>query len=184
MTLGTHDAVEPQGAVESGRARDAVNTRRLLLEAARRRFAHDGYGATTSRDIAADAGVNVALINRYFVSKEGLFEACLARTVQELDDEGAQIARCASYQVAPICGFRYRVCTSRGSLEDIDIAPGTSVGEQFLICRKWCSAFEATGIEAQSDEIAVDRQSRDGGYSNVPDHLRIRSHGSERDCGI
>jgi AcrR family transcriptional regulator len=99
MTLGTHDVVKPQniaeaggtrGAAEAGRSRDAANTRQRLLESARRRFAHHGYSATTSRDIAADAGVNVALINRYFVSKEGLFEACLTRTVQELDDAEAR----------------------------------------------------------------------------------------------
>lgn len=44
---------------------------------ARQRFAHDGYAATTVREIADQAGVNVALISRYFTSKEGLFEACL-----------------------------------------------------------------------------------------------------------
>ena len=64
--------------------RDAANTRRLLLEAARRRFAHQGYAATTVREIADDAGVNVALISRYFDSKEGLFEACLPTAVDEL----------------------------------------------------------------------------------------------------
>jgi AcrR family transcriptional regulator len=67
------------------RGRDAVITRRALIRAARRRFATDGYRATTVRQIAADAGVNVALINRYFVSKEGLFEACMTRTSVELD---------------------------------------------------------------------------------------------------
>ncbi|PYY45470.1 TetR/AcrR family transcriptional regulator [Curtobacterium sp. MCBD17_023] len=61
-------------------SKDAAATRLALLQAARRRFALDGYRATTVRDIAADAGVNVALINRYFVSKEGLFRACLVRT--------------------------------------------------------------------------------------------------------
>jgi AcrR family transcriptional regulator len=66
------------------RSRDASNTRNLLLQAARRRFARDGYPATTVRDIATDAGVNVALINRYFISKEGLFEACLARVAADL----------------------------------------------------------------------------------------------------
>ncbi|WP_291055877.1 TetR/AcrR family transcriptional regulator [Herbiconiux sp.] len=64
------------------RGRDADLTRALLLEAARRRFARDGYGSTTVRDIAADAGVNVALINRYFGSKEGLFEACISRVAE------------------------------------------------------------------------------------------------------
>jgi AcrR family transcriptional regulator len=66
------------------RRRDAARTRQLLLDAARHRFAHDGYTATTVRDIADDAGVNVALINRYFESKEGLFGACLTAAVDEL----------------------------------------------------------------------------------------------------
>src|ERR1700744_3072446 len=59
------------------RHRDADETRQRLLQAARQRFAQDGYAATTVRDIAMEAGVNVALINRYFTSKEGLFEAYL-----------------------------------------------------------------------------------------------------------
>lgn len=65
--------------------RDAGKTRRLLLDSARRRFAYDGYASTTVRDIAADAGVNVALINRYFTSKEGLFDACLDMAVEGLE---------------------------------------------------------------------------------------------------
>ncbi|NQX15672.1 TetR/AcrR family transcriptional regulator [Rathayibacter sp. VKM Ac-2857] len=67
--------------------RDAEATKRALIRAARRRFATDGYRATTVRHIAADAGVNVALINRYFVSKDGLFEACMRRTSDELESE-------------------------------------------------------------------------------------------------
>lgn len=73
------------GAGEPGpRRRDAAGTRQLLLDAARRRFASDGYTATTVRDIADEAGVNVALISRYFISKEGLFEACLQGAADEL----------------------------------------------------------------------------------------------------
>jgi len=67
--------------------RDAGATQRALVRAARRRFATEGYRATTVRQIAADAGVNVALINRYFSSKEGLFEACMVRTSDELDTQ-------------------------------------------------------------------------------------------------
>jgi AcrR family transcriptional regulator len=66
------------------RRRDAAKTRQLLLDAASRRFTQDGYAATTVRDIADDAGVNVALISRYFTSKEGLFEACLTTAVDEI----------------------------------------------------------------------------------------------------
>jgi AcrR family transcriptional regulator len=82
MTTRTPDPVA--ATLPGTRRRDAAGTRRLLLDAARRRFARDGYAATTVRDNADDAGVNVALISRYFASKEGLFEACLVGAVDEL----------------------------------------------------------------------------------------------------
>src|SRR5262249_29725200 len=44
-----------------------------ILEAARRRFATDGYERTTLRTIAADVGVDAALVSRYFGSKQDLF---------------------------------------------------------------------------------------------------------------
>ena len=73
----------PEAPVQR-RRRNAAQTRQLLLDVARLRFIRDGYAATTVRDIADDAGVNVALINRYFTSKEGLFEACLGSAVADL----------------------------------------------------------------------------------------------------
>ncbi|MBB4744933.1 AcrR family transcriptional regulator [Actinoplanes octamycinicus] len=66
------------------RRRDATRTRQLLLDAARRRFATAGYAETTVRHIADDAGVNVALISRYFDGKVGLFEAALKASFEEL----------------------------------------------------------------------------------------------------
>lgn len=94
MSREAHDSTAVLGELEPGAddellrpGRDAAVTRRALIRAARRRFAVDGYRATTVRQIAADAGVNVALINRYFVSKEGLFEACMTRTSDELNTQ-------------------------------------------------------------------------------------------------
>ena len=43
------------------------------MAAARRRFATDGYEPTTLRMIAADVGVDAALVSRYFGSKQDLF---------------------------------------------------------------------------------------------------------------
>ncbi|MDQ7991073.1 MAG: helix-turn-helix domain-containing protein [Propionicimonas sp.] len=71
----------PEDGAAVGRRRDPAATKRALLEAACRRFAHEGFASTTVRSIAGDVGVNVALINRYFDSKEGLFEACLRHTL-------------------------------------------------------------------------------------------------------
>jgi AcrR family transcriptional regulator len=76
--------LEDGPATAAPRRRDAAKTRQLLLDAALQRFTRDGYSATTVRDIADDAGVNVALISRYFKSKEGLFEACLTSSVDEV----------------------------------------------------------------------------------------------------
>jgi AcrR family transcriptional regulator len=99
----------PAGAPKS---RDADNTRRLLLAAARRRFARDGYTATTVRTIATDAGVNTALINRYFDSKEGLFEACIRNVGEQLErPEGGRtveqtVARMLDQLTGPDTGER------------------------------------------------------------------------------
>jgi AcrR family transcriptional regulator len=81
------------------RRRNAALTRQLLLEVASTLFARDGYASTTVRDIADAAGVNVALINRYFTSKEGLFEACLTSAVSEIrrnTDEMSEVDIAAS----------------------------------------------------------------------------------------
>jgi AcrR family transcriptional regulator len=48
-----------------------------VLEVARRRFLADGYQAVTMRSIAAEAGVDAALISYFFGSKQGLFAAAL-----------------------------------------------------------------------------------------------------------
>ena len=77
---------------DPARRRDAAATRRDLLQAARRRFADQGYAATTVRQVADDAGVNVALISRYFSSKEGLFEACLHSAAEAFADAGPEVS--------------------------------------------------------------------------------------------
>lgn len=56
-------------------SRDARATRAAILAAARERFANDGYERATIRAIAADAGIDAALVMRYFGNKEGLFSA-------------------------------------------------------------------------------------------------------------
>lgn len=59
-------------------ARDADRTRAAILHAAQHAFATRGYAAAGVREITAAAGVNPALVSRYFGSKEKLFEAALA----------------------------------------------------------------------------------------------------------
>ncbi len=60
------------------RSRNATATRQAILEAAKTCFTRDGYEQAGVRDIAARAGVDPALVNRYFGSKEGLFSEAVA----------------------------------------------------------------------------------------------------------
>src|SRR6195952_3348946 len=46
-----------------------------IMEAAERLFADKGFAGTSVRDIAHEAGVNLAMISYYFGSKEKLMEA-------------------------------------------------------------------------------------------------------------
>jgi len=50
-------------------------TRAAILAAAREQFAAGGYQAATIRGIAAAAGIDPALVMRYYGNKEGLFAA-------------------------------------------------------------------------------------------------------------
>ena len=86
------------------RRRDAAATREAILEAATRRFATHGYERAGVREIAADAGVTAALVNRYFGSKEGLFAEAIRRALDmgrllqgQRGDLGGHLARVVVY---------------------------------------------------------------------------------------
>jgi AcrR family transcriptional regulator len=61
----------------TGRRPGQTETREQILGAARNQFAERGYDGTTIRGIAAEAGVNPALIHHFFGSKEQVFAAAL-----------------------------------------------------------------------------------------------------------
>lgn len=58
-----------------GRWRTGQQSRQRIIDAARDRFMRDGYERATVRAIAADAGVDVAMVYYFFDNKEGLFSA-------------------------------------------------------------------------------------------------------------
>ena len=62
----------------AARKRNSVVTRASLLAAATNRFAREGYDSVSLREIAADAGVDVSLVSRYFGGKDELFAEVLA----------------------------------------------------------------------------------------------------------
>jgi AcrR family transcriptional regulator len=79
----------------TGRWRTGQQSKQRIIEVAREHF-KDGYEKATVRGIAADAGVDVAMVYYFFDNKEGLFNAAvidipehpLHQLVELLDDEG------------------------------------------------------------------------------------------------
>ena len=69
MTAGTDPTRRP---------RNAVATRQALLATAQSLFGRKGYERTTTREIGEGAGVDPALIARYFGSKADLYLAAVA----------------------------------------------------------------------------------------------------------
>lgn len=69
---------------------EKVDKRRHLLEVAEQLFAQQGYEAVSIRHLAAEAGINIAMVSYYFGSKEKLFEALIAdkfpRTRERLEE--------------------------------------------------------------------------------------------------
>lgn len=58
------------------------STEEKIKEAARKVFHKKGFAGTKTRDIAEEAGVNLALLNYYFRSKEKLFDLIMGETMQ------------------------------------------------------------------------------------------------------
>src|SRR5689334_1229350 len=78
------------------RRRNSAESRELLLSAAGELFGEKGYEKTTLREISAHAGVDAALIARYFGSKAKLYLATLqleGRTVDPIDVRDADRLR-------------------------------------------------------------------------------------------
>lgn len=65
---------------DASRRRDRAQRSRIrIIDAAEKRFLHDGYAATTIGAIAADAGVSVDTVYKAFGGKPGLVSAIRSR---------------------------------------------------------------------------------------------------------
>lgn len=68
-----------------------TTTEEKILTAARSVFTKKGFAATKVRDIAAEADINLSLVNYYFRSKEKLFMLIMEETVEKLVAEVSRI---------------------------------------------------------------------------------------------
>ena len=68
-----------------------TSTEDKIKNAARIVFHKKGYAATRTRDIAEEAGINLALLNYYFRSKEKLFDIVMFETLQHFFKSIAEV---------------------------------------------------------------------------------------------
>src|SRR3954471_17110674 len=97
-------AEEPPAPRRTGRRPGPNQTRAAILDAARAAFAQRGYDAVSIRAVAREAGVDPALVHRFYGSKEDLFVAAIelpgspgrpppALLVEGVDDLGERLVR-------------------------------------------------------------------------------------------
>jgi AcrR family transcriptional regulator len=60
-----------------------LTTEEKIKHAALKVFTKKGFAAARTRDISEEAGINLALLNYYFRSKEKLFDLVMAETMQK-----------------------------------------------------------------------------------------------------
>ena len=61
-----------------------LTTEEKIIAAARKLFTQKGFSATKTRDIAEEAGINLALLNYYFRSKQNLFQIIIEEKFEQL----------------------------------------------------------------------------------------------------
>ncbi|GHB23280.1 TetR family transcriptional regulator [Streptomyces viridiviolaceus] len=71
------DDSTPHDSTPPAPPRRSDATRAAILDAARERFATDGYERATIRAIARDARIDPSMVMRYYGNKEGLFAAAV-----------------------------------------------------------------------------------------------------------
>jgi AcrR family transcriptional regulator len=82
--------VVPAPARGRRRKGEGPDLRRVILDAAEQLFAGHGFYGVTTRQVAAEAGVDTALIHYYFGSKRDLFDAVFSRRAEILNTERSQ----------------------------------------------------------------------------------------------
>src|SRR5690242_7765219 len=76
-----------------------TSTEEKIKIAASKVFLKKGYSATRTRDIAEEAGINLALLNYYFRSKEKLFQKVMQEKMQQFFGVLLQIVNDPSTQL-------------------------------------------------------------------------------------
>ncbi|MBB1152427.1 MULTISPECIES: TetR/AcrR family transcriptional regulator [Amycolatopsis] len=73
---------EQSSPARPGRWRSGAESKQRILDAARALFREHGYGGTTVRAVAGEAGVDPGMVFYFFGTKQGLFAAAIEMSAQ------------------------------------------------------------------------------------------------------
>jgi AcrR family transcriptional regulator len=135
-----------------GRPPGRTDSRDRILASARDLFSRNGVGKTSIRAIAADAGVDSALVHHYFGTKERLFAAAI-----NLDFDPAVIL--TQLRAAPVAELGTLLPTLVLSLWDSELGAGfiatlrsALAGEQIEIFRSFLRDVVVAELSARVDD--------------------------------
>jgi AcrR family transcriptional regulator len=143
----------------AGTTSRGAKTRQALLDAARERFARDGYRATSVADISRDAGVGGTTAFVHFENKEALFLAAVDDDLTSLFDElGVELASLGPEGAVPdrllatVLAIVERYPLARRLLAGLepDVTERVLETESFAVLRRSVAELLAEGQEAGS----------------------------------
>lgn len=143
----------------AGTTTRGAKTRQALLDAARERFARDGYRATSVADISRDAGVGGTTAFVHFENKEALFFAAVDDDLTSLFDElGVELAALGPEGAVPdrllatVLAIVERYPLARRLLAGLepDVTERVLETESFAVLRRAVAELLAEGQEAGS----------------------------------
>lgn len=119
-------------------------TEERIKQAAKLLFQQKGYAAVKTREIAEASGINLALLNYYFRSKENLFQQIMAETMR------AFMQRLLLIMMQPETDFRQKIIDiTEGYLDLLEQAPNLPL---FIMNNLGTHADELFG-EMQPDKV-------------------------------
>lgn len=95
---------------------EKLDKKASILEAAERLFCESGYEATSTRQIAKEAAANMAMINYYFGSKEGVFMEIVSNRIADFKTQLSSISQdklpCMEKLLKVIDGYATKVLSN------------------------------------------------------------------------
>jgi AcrR family transcriptional regulator len=156
------DPGEPGPAPKARRRRrSSAAVRELVTAAARDLFARRGFQATTTRDVAAESGVDEATIYRHFGSKANLFESAVVEPYHRFMSE--YMAQWTGDGIGPKTGEEVVRDFAVGLYEAL------SANRDLILAYICAERFEAPEL-------------RTGGESVISRELRAMDEWSRRTC--